>query len=149
MTESVVTVTMAAGSFLLFAYWFRYTCLLILSAKTTRDYAGEVAAANQLGFLRVQSQLRARSTVDLSRLQDALDRDYALLSYLLANAATLHGESPIEAHMLKVYYRLMSSWSRFSRQFSVEASRRALEEMSLVVSHFANIMGERATAGAA
>lgn len=147
MIELVATVGMTAGSFLLFGYWFRYTCLLILSAKTTRDYAGEVATANRLGFLEVQSQLREGATVELDRLQAALDRDYALLTYLLKHAS--HGatsESPLEARMLKTNYRLMGAWYRLSRPFSLSASRRALEEMSLVVAHFANMMGERAAA---
>ena len=55
MIELVTTVIITASSVLLFGYWFRYTCLLILSAKTTRDFAGQVAAANQLGFLEVQT----------------------------------------------------------------------------------------------
>ena len=47
MFETATTILIIVGSMLLFGYWFRYTCLLILSAKTTRDYAGEVAAANR------------------------------------------------------------------------------------------------------
>ncbi len=62
MIESVLTVLIIAGSGFLFAYWFRYTCLLIVSAKTSRDYAAEVATANQLGFLEVQSSVAGRGT---------------------------------------------------------------------------------------
>ena len=58
MIELISTIVIMAGSVLLFGYWFRYTCLLILSARTTRDYAGAVATANQLSFLEVQSVLR-------------------------------------------------------------------------------------------
>ena len=61
MIELISTVIITASSVLLFGYWFRYTCLLILSAKTARDFAGQVAAANQLGFLDVQNQLRGAS----------------------------------------------------------------------------------------
>ena len=59
MFQSITTIALTAGSVLLLGYWFRYTCLLILSAKTTRDFAGEVAEANQLSFLEVQARLRA------------------------------------------------------------------------------------------
>ena len=45
MLESVLTILISVSSTLLFGYWFRYTCLLILSAKTTRDYAAEAPAA--------------------------------------------------------------------------------------------------------
>jgi Skp family chaperone for outer membrane proteins len=149
MIELVATVVITVSSVLLFGYWFRYTCLLILSAKTTRDFAGEVATANQLGFLQVQSQLR-ESSADLDRLRDALDRDYAVLMRLLKQAGDSSSEgSSIEKRMLEINYRLVGAWYRLSRQFSAAAARRALEEMSLVVEHFANVMGEQASSPSA
>ena len=86
MIELITTVIITASSVLLFGYWFRYTCLLILSAKTTRDFAGQVAAANQLGFLDVQSQLRTASA-NFDSLRETLDRDYAVLSSMLKQAS--------------------------------------------------------------
>lgn len=147
MVELVATAVITASSVLLFGYWFRYTCLLILSAKTTRDYAASVAAANQLGFLEVQAQLA--QNVPLDRLQVALDRDYNVLNYLLKNATSSSGEEGIEMHMLRINYRLMHAWYSVSHKFSPAAASRAIEEMSQVVAHFANAMGERAAAGAA
>jgi hypothetical protein len=150
MIELATTVILTVGSAGLFVYWFRYTCLLILSAKTTRDYAGEVATANQLSFLEVQSQLRNVATPELDRLAASLERDYSVLTYLLKNASQLSEEdSPLEARMLQMNYRLMSGWYRVSSRFSTEMGRKALEEMSTVVAHFANVMGERAACGAA
>lgn len=149
MIELIATVIITASSVLLFGYWFRYTCLLVLNTKTVRDYTGEVAAANQLGFLEIQSQLRGGSP-ELDRLRGLLDRDYAVLASLLKHAS---GGSPqdlgIETRMLQINYRLMGAWYRVSSQFSTAAARRALEEMSLVVAYFANTMGERAAASAA
>jgi hypothetical protein len=148
--ELAVTVTIVAGSALLFVYWFRYTCLLILSAKTACDYAGDVAKANQLNFLDVQARLREGSLVDLDPLHSALERDYDLVTYLLKNAAhSGEEESSLEAKMLEMYYGLMGAWYRVSRPFSTVAARSALEQMSAVVEHFANVMGERAAFGAA
>ena len=147
MLELIVTSVITVSSALLFGYWFRYTCLLILSAKTTRDYAADIAAANQLNFLQVQSQLR-ENPADLDRLQSALDRDFAVVTYLIQNASG-QGEWGIENRMLQLNYRLMGTWCRVSRSFSPEAGRRALDEMSMIISHFANAMGERAAAGAA
>jgi hypothetical protein len=149
MLEFAVTVVLTVGSALLFGYWFRYTCLLILSAKTARDYAHQVATANQLNFLEVQSRLR-QGVLELDPLHAALARDYDVVTYLLKNAAhSSSEESPLEARMLEMNYRLMSAWYQVSRRFSSSAARRALEEMSLVVGHFANVMGERAACSAA
>ena len=147
MLELIVTLVITVSSVALFGYWFRYTCLLILSAKTTRDYAADIAAANQLSFLQVQAQLRENAT-DLDRLQSALDRDLVLITYLIQHASG-QGEWGMEDRMLKLNYRLMSAWCSMSRRFSPEAGRRALDEMSMIISHFANAMGERSMAGAA
>src|ERR1700745_3391450 len=128
MIELITTVVIIASSVLLFGYWFRYTCLLILSAKTTRDFAGQVAAANQLGFLDVQTQLRATS-VNLDSLRDPLDPDYAVLSSMLkqVQGSSVEGSS-LETSMLAVNYRVMRSWSQVVGVFSPAAACKALEE---------------------
>jgi hypothetical protein len=146
MIEFFTTVTITASSVLLFGYWFRYTCMLILSAKTARDFAAEIATANQLGFLQVQSQLR-ESAANMAGLCASLDRDYAVLGNLLKQAAD--SSSSMEKQMLTIHYGLTRAWFRASSQFSPSAARRALEEMSMVVAHFANVMGEQAASGAA
>jgi len=149
MIELITTVIIIASSVLLFGYWFRYTCLLILSAKTTRDFAGQVAAANQLGFLDVQTQLRAAS-VNLDSLRDTLDRDYAVLSSMLKQASGSSAEgSSIETSMLALNYRVMRTWSQAIGVFSPTAACKALEEMSMVIAHFANSMGQQAEGAAA
>src|SRR4051812_147938 len=126
MIELIATSVITISSALLFGYWFRYTCLLILSAKTTRDYACEVAAANQLSFTAVQSQLRAAAHADLDVLHQLLDRDYSLLTFLFRNAESA-GEQGLENHILQANYRLMAVWFQVSRRFSPVAARKALE----------------------
>jgi hypothetical protein len=149
MMELIATAVITASSVLLFAYWFRYTCLLILSARTTRDYAASVAQANQLGFLNVQARLQ-EGALDLDVLKTALDRDYEVVTYLLKHASNaVDGEDSMEKRMLEINYRLMNGLYSVSRKFSPTVAARAIEEMSQVVAHFANSMGERASAGAA
>jgi hypothetical protein len=149
MMELIATIMITASSVLLFGYWFRYTCLLVLSTKTVRDYASDVATANQLGFLEIQSQLRAGSP-ELDRLRGLLDRDYAVLASLLKHSSAASPKNlGIETRMLEINYRLMGAWYRVSSRFSAAAARRALDEMSMVVAYFANTMGERAAMSAA
>ena len=83
MLELIVTLVITVSSVLMLGYWFRYTCLLILSAETTRDYAADIATANQLSFLQVQAELRDQQPADLNRLQASLDRDLAVVTYLI------------------------------------------------------------------
>jgi hypothetical protein len=146
MIELVATVFITASSVVLFAYWFRYTCLLILSAKTARDYTVEVAYANKLGFPEVQAQLNQAASPDLDRLRAALDNDYRVVQNLLKHMG--EGRS-LETRMLAINYRLMGAWYRISRRFSGRTAVSALAEMSMVVSHFANLMGEQAASAAA
>ena len=146
MIELVATVVITVSSILLFAYWFRYTCLLILSAKTARDYTAAVAYSNKLGFPEVQAQLKQSST-DLDRLRAALDNDYRVVRGLLKY--TGQQQSALETYMLVINYRLMGSWYQVTRRFSGNAAAKALSEMSLVVAHFANLMGEQSAAAAA
>jgi hypothetical protein len=148
MLELIVTLVITVSSVLMLGYWFRYSCLLILSADSIRDYAADIATANQLSFLQVQTELRAQQPADLNRLQASLDRDMAVITYLIQNTSG-QGEWGMESRMLQLNYRLMSTWCSVSQRFSPEAGRRALDEMSMIVSHFANSLGEQASAGAA
>jgi hypothetical protein len=143
MVELAATTTITAGSALLFGYWFRYTCLLILSTNTAQDHTRTVAVANQLSFLEVQSQLRYPQA-DLEGLRRLLERDYAVLTSLLRYTLDCSPkQSTIEMRMLRINYRLLGLWYGLSRRFSIATARRTLEEMSLSVAHFANMMGER------
>lgn len=150
MIELVATVVITVSSILLFAYWFRYTCLLILSAKTARDYTSEVAYSNQLGFPAVQAQLQQGNSPDLDRLRTALDRDYQILRNMLKYMPRASEEqSALETQMLAINYRLMGTWYKVSRRLSDNSAARALNEMSMIVAHFANLMGEQAATSAA
>jgi len=146
----ITSVLIIAFSVLLLLYWFRYTCLLILSTKTTKDYTVSVATANRLGFLEAQDILREQlGSQQLNELKESLDRDYRLLTGLLRHAASFQiGGCSVEQRMLMVDYAAMRVWFRLSRRFSQSAARHAVEEMAGIVAHFANLMGERAAEGA-
>jgi hypothetical protein len=144
MFETITTVFITSGSALLFAYWFRYTCILILNAKTPHDYAADLVRARGLLVVEVQSQLRANRSVDLSMLHSALERDYALIQSLLDRSA---GEQlMLENRMLLIHYRVIQVWYRISRPLSATAALQALNEMSEVIVHFANVAGQEAAA---
>jgi len=147
MVELSATIIITVSSVVLFAYWFRYTCLLILSAKTAHDYTVDVAYSNCLGFPAVQEQLQQSAAADLDRLRAALDNDYRVVRQLLKYMPrTEEAPSPLEAHMLGINYRVMGAWYAVCRHLSPTTAVRALNEMSNIVAHFANQMGEQAAA---
>jgi hypothetical protein len=115
MIELIATITLTAGSILLFCYWFRYTCFLILNAQTVREYAMNVAQANQLTFFETQTSL-AGASPNLDRLKNAMDRDYAVITGLLNQLEA--EQSGIEQRMLALHYRMMGVWYQASRHIS-------------------------------
>jgi hypothetical protein len=146
MFEAIITISMTFGSFLLFCYWFRYTCHLIVSAATTSDFAASVAQAHQLGFREAQLSL-SQGGMELDRLKGMLDHDYATLIRLLDQ--TQGAQDGIERRMLAINYSLAAVWYKTSSGISTSAARMALQEMSMVVAHFAGSLGEASAVGAA
>ena len=143
MVERVTNVVILVVSAALFSYWFRYVCLLILAAKTALDHSDEVASTNLLDFREVQSILQGRTAANLDSLHWRLERDYSIILYLLGHTPGSSGESRVEAAMLRLHYRLMSTWFYLTRRLLRETACQALEEMSMVVVHLANTLGER------
>jgi hypothetical protein len=147
----IASVLIIIVSGVLFVYWFRYTCLLILNTKTARDYAKDIAAANQLSFLEARATL-AGSVAKLEKLDqvhESLDRDYELVTYLLDHAARYSAvKDPIEHWILRFDFRLMTIGYRVTRGFSKRVARAALLEMTSIVGHLANSMGERVAVSA-
>jgi hypothetical protein len=124
---------------------------LILSAKTSRDYATQIASANQLTFAETRNTLMDESRVaPLEKIHQSLDRDYRLLTYLLRHGSsdTSSGRS-LENRILMIDFRLMSIWYGLTHRVSSDRARDALLEMASIVGHLANTMGERISVGAA
>jgi hypothetical protein len=147
MISSIVII---AFSVVLLVYWFRYTCLLILRTKPAVDYASDVVAANQLAFPEIRARLDGETgAAHLAPLHEALVRDYRLLTYLLEHSAGLTvGGFTLEQRMLMLDFNVMRIWYAVARRLAVPQAQRALQEMSGILDHFANDMGERAAASA-
>ena len=147
MTASIFII---AVSLVLFYYWFRYTCVLILSTKTAKDFGADVAEANQLSFLRVQTLLKESAGGSLAPLEELIERDYRLVTYLMGQAAEFRvgGDSP-EQIMLRIDFRLMKCWYALIHRVSDSKARAALAEMAQIVGHFANAFGQLAVSARA
>jgi hypothetical protein len=131
-------------STVLFVYWFRYTCLLILRTRNVRKYAEQVAQINHLTFLEAEQKLAADTSQSGSfdSLHASLDRDYRVVTYLLRHAGTQSGDS-IEEHMLRLDYHVVRVCYIVAKPFSRRSARQALIQRASIISHLANAMGER------
>jgi hypothetical protein len=141
----IASILIIAFSFVLLVYWFRYTCLLILRTRTTKDYASGVVTANNLQFPQIQGCLRGAEIVPLGPLRESLARDYRLLTYLMKHTAGFQVDGiTVEQRMLLLDFNLMQIWYGATRKVAVPQARAALDEMSNILGHLANAMGERA-----
>jgi hypothetical protein len=129
----------------LLIYWFRYACLLILRTQTGKDYASGLAAANNLKYPEVHGRLlQDAPAAEIPALQKSLEADYFLLTYLLNHTVGLEvGGITVEQRMLMLDFKVMRMFCTLSSRLAVPQARAALAEMSSILKHLANTMGER------
>jgi hypothetical protein len=139
-----ISIFIIVVSTVLFVYWFRYTCVLILNTRNEREHAARIAEANHLSFVAAQQELAfaPQQSESLDNLHKSLDRDYRMVSYLLRHAGTQSGRS-LEEHLLRLDYQMIRVCYYLARPFSRRSARRALAERASIISHLANAMGER------
>jgi len=148
MTISLLLITLSLA---LFAYWFRYSCFLILHTKTAEDFASEVARANGLNFAAVRRKLEAGETSNAKELFALLQRDYNIVTQMMDRMDSEAKEAGmLETKLLQLNFQVSQAWFRASESLGLKCTASALEEMAETVSHFANSFGEwNASASAA
>lgn len=124
-------------SLVLFVYWFRYSCILLISSR------GEQQAGSSEGFNYATVQEQLKAGLELDPLHRSLQRDYRLLTYLLEHAASLELER-MEYRLLVMDYRLMQGWYRVTKSFAPSQARRALNEMADVLGVMGSRIGQQA-----
>lgn len=127
-------------SLILLVYWFRYSCILLLRNFTEQPVSSRTGD-NRFGFPEVQHRLK--TGCDLDPLWTSLDRDYRMISYLLAHAPGL-GLQNFEDRLLVWDYQVMQFWYRFTRLVAPVQARKALTEMASILSVLAQKIGEHA-----
>jgi hypothetical protein len=133
----IASVLIIAFSLVLFVYWFRYSCLLLLRSRADQP----LVVAERYSCTSVQQGLKAG--MELDPLHRLLDRDYRVLTYLLEHAAGLELEQ-LEYRLLVLDYKLMQGWYRLTKSAAPRLARRALGEMADVVSFMVGRTGEQA-----
>ena len=138
MIASFLIIGLSLG---LLAYWFRYSCVLMLRSFTEQPSLISAISDQRFGFAEVRRRLAGCSQLD--PLEQLLERDYRLLTYLLEHAAGLSLDS-MEDRLLVLDYRVMAAYYRLTRTLAPEQARRALAEMASVVSVLAGRIDEQA-----
>jgi hypothetical protein len=132
------SVLIIAFSLVLFVYWFRYSCILLLRSRADQSFAD---TSERFNYANVQQGLRAG--MELDPLHRSLENDYRILTYLLEHAANLQLEQ-LEYRLLVLDYKLMQGWYRVTRSVSPKQARSALTEMADILRVLVGRMGEQA-----
>ena len=122
--KMLASVLIIAFSIVLFVYWFRYSCILLLRARADEPAA---TAADRFSYTQVQQDLK--TGLELDPLHRSLERDYKVLTYLLEHAAGLELEQ-LEYRLLVLDYKVMQSWYRLTKSAAPRQARGALAEMA-------------------
>jgi hypothetical protein len=130
-------------SLVLFAYWFRYSCILLLRSQVEQAASAPAAADNRFSFMEVRERLKTEPVLD--PLHRSLNHDYQVLIYLLEHAAGLELAS-IEDRLLMLDYRVMQGWYRLTKIAAPAQARKALSEMASILGVLSWKMGEQASA---
>ena len=138
----LISVLVIIASTVMFLYWFRYTCLLLRNRRSS-EYALKVASTIRLSFPQVREALATQSrTMTLDQLHQSLESDHHVLMDLLGQA--IGDRESVERRILALDYRVMQSWYKVTRGIHPLQAKKALSEMSSILSCFAAQIGESA-----
>jgi hypothetical protein len=128
-------------SVVLFAYWFRYCCTLLLRNAREAQAGTAPATDNRFGVASVVERLRTEEELD--PLHDALDREYQVFKYLVEHAAGLELAS-LEDRLLLLDYKLMQLWYRMTLTAAPRQAREALSQMASILDVLVQKMSRQA-----
>jgi hypothetical protein len=139
----IASLLITAFSLVMFVYWLRYSCVLILQTTAEREYADAVVEQNGLNLRFVERQLSKGAALELERLEKYLDRDYRVISSLLRSGEYQPLAESAESRMLLANYSLMRTCFRMLRKTYPARATASLEEMSQILIHLANVLGRQ------
>jgi hypothetical protein len=135
----IASVLIILFSFALLVYWFRYSCILLVRSQAER---AALLSRGEKRFHVGEVQAQLLTDAPLDPLHASLERDYAVLMYLLEHAAGLELRS-IEDRLLVLDYKVMRCWYALTRTAAPEQARDALKEMASVMSILLSKIGPR------
>jgi hypothetical protein len=127
-------------SLVLFVYWFRYCCILVLR-NSQEGLAAVPVADTRFGVAGLIERLRTEE--DLDPIHQALHRDYEVFTYLVQHAAGLELSS-IEDRLLLLDYKVMKLWYRMTLTVAPRQAREALAQMASILNVLVCKMGRQA-----
>jgi hypothetical protein len=126
----------------LFIFYVQTLCENVLRREFSRAYFQDVIKSIDLEFPRLQQAFSANVPVSVSQIQLALKCDYFTLTYLIKNGNPKQRHFSWQERLLISYFRtlLLILPVRYAFHFR---ERQAVMKLTVILHHFANLVGER------
>jgi hypothetical protein len=142
----IVPILILVFSTALFFFYVQTLCERALRREFSQPYFQDIIKAVQLEFPHLRDSLAANASLDYSQIRLALKCDFITLSYLLKNSdRTRRHLSPAEK-VLVLYFRLQLFCLPFRHALKLH-ERESVLRLTTILQHFANLTGEKVTAG--
>src|SRR5574340_112697 len=139
MISSIVILIFSTA---LFIFYIQTICEKVLRREFSRAYFQDVLNALDLEFPRLRQALSAKVPMSYSQIQLALKCDYFTLTYLLKNGNPKQRRFSGQERLLLGYFRLLLLLLPVRYAFHLR-ERQAAMKLTLILHHFANLVGER------
>jgi len=138
MIASVLIIVLCSA---LLAYWFRYSCILLL--RNSVEEVSAISSAMQGTFKCAAIQDGFENGAPLDPLHQLLTRDYRVLTYLVRHSSRVKLEN-FEERLLVWDYKVMQFWYGVTKNAAPDKARKALREMATVLTVLSGRIGQRA-----
>jgi hypothetical protein len=138
----ICSIAILVFSTALFIFYVQTLCEKVLRREFSRAYFQDVLNAIDLEFPRLQQAISAGVDVGLPQIKLALKSDYFTLKYLLKNGNPKQRHFSFHEKLLISYFRVLFLVLpvRYALHFR---ERQGVVKLTVILHHFANLVGER------
>jgi hypothetical protein len=144
MVSSILILILSTA---LFFFYIHTICENVLRREFRYAYFQDVLNAIDLDFPRLQQALSINAPTNYSQVRLALKCDYFTLTYLLKNGDSKRPRFTRQEKLLIGYFRLLLLLLPVRYAFHFHAEHAAMK-LTVILHHFANLVGERVTSAA-
>jgi hypothetical protein len=145
-TAMIMPVVILIFSTALFFFYLQTICERALQREFSHPYFQDILQAVQLEYPAMRQNLAENASLDYSQIRLALECDFTTLSYLLKNSDRERRGVPWQETLLLLYFRFLLFWLPVRCAFKLHEREAALK-LTTMVEHFANLTGEKLSAG--
>ena len=138
----ICSISILVFSTALFIFYVQTLCEKVLRREFSRAYFKDVVNSIEMEFPRLRRALSAGAPMSYSQIQLALKSDYSMLTYLIKNGDSRQPGFSWQERLLMGYFRLLLLILPVRYAFHFREKQAAMK-LTVILRHFANLVGER------